>query len=65
MDLVIQFSSDGVVPRERFRPIPQLFMRTASKQRAEQHMAHRQVVQDLEHVNQDRNWHGEQHDGLE
>ena len=51
MDFVIQFSSDRVVPRERFGPIPQLFMRTATEQRAEQLMAHGQVVQDLEHVN--------------
>ena len=51
MDLVIQFPGNGVVPRERFRPIPQLFMSTASKQRAEQLMAHGQVVQYLEHVN--------------
>ena len=58
MDLVIQFSGDGVVPRERFGPIPQLFMRTASEQRTEQLMAHGQVVQGLEHVYQDRNRHG-------
>ena len=58
MDLVIQFSGDGVVPRERFRPIPQLFMGAATEQRAEQLMAHRQVVQYLEHVYQDRNRHG-------
>ena len=65
MDLVIQFSGDGVVPRERFGPIPQLFMRTATEQRAEQLVAHGQVVQDLEHVNQDRNRNGEQHNRLE
>ena len=47
MDLVIQFSGDGVVPRERFGPIPQLFMGAATEQRAEQLMAHGQVVQDL------------------
>ena len=58
MDLVIQFPSDGMVPRERFRPIPQLFMGAATEQRAEQLMAHRQVMQDLEHVYQDRNRHG-------
>ena len=58
MDLVIQFPGDRVVPRERFGPIPQLFMRTASKQCAEQLMAHRQVMQDLQHVYQDRNRHG-------
>ena len=65
MDLVIQFSGDGVVPRERFGPIPQLFMRTATEKRAEQLVAHGQVVQDLEHVNQDRNRNGEQHNRLE
>ena len=52
MDLVIQFPGDGVVPRERFRPIPQLFVGAATEQRAEQLMAHGQVVQYLEHVNQ-------------
>ena len=57
MDLVIQFPGDGVVPRERFRPIPLLFMGAATEQRAEQLMAHRQVVQDLEHVDQDRDRH--------
>ena len=58
MDLMIQFPGNGVVPRERFRPIPQLFMGAATEQRAEQLMAHRQVMQDLEHVYQDRNRHG-------
>ena len=58
MDLVIEFSGNGVVPRERFRPIPQLFMGAATEQRAEQLMAHRQVMQDLEHIYQDRNRHG-------
>ena len=57
MDLVIQFSSDRVVPRERFGPISQLFVRTATEQRAEQLMAHGQVVQDLEHLNQHRDRH--------
>ena len=65
MDLMIQFPGDRVVPRERFGPIPQLFMGAATEQRAEQLMAHGQVVQDLQHVNQDRNRHREQHDGLE
>ena len=65
MDLVIQFPGNGVVPREGFRPIPQLFMGAATEQRAEQHMAHGQVVQDLQHVYQDRNWHREQHNRLE
>ena len=58
MDLVIQFSGDRVVPRERFGPIPQLFVGAPSEQGAEQLMAHRQVMQDLQHVYQDRNRHG-------
>ena len=65
MDLVIQFPGNGMIPRERFRPIPQLFMGAATKQRAEQLMAHGQVMQDLQHVNQDRNRHREQHNRLE
>ena len=64
MDLMVEFPGNGMVPRERFRPIPQLFMGAATEQRAEQLMAHGQVVQDLEHVDQDRNRHGEQHNGL-
>ena len=65
MDLVIQFPGDGMVPRERFRPIPQLFMGAATKQRAEQLMAHGQVVQDLEHVDENSDGHRKQHDRLE
>ena len=58
MDLMVEFSGNGVVPRERSGPIPQLLMRTASEQRAEQLMAHGQVVENLQHVYQDRNRHG-------
>ena len=65
MDLMVQFPGDGMVPRERLGPIPQLFMSTASKQRAEQLMAHGQVVQYLEHVDENSDGHGEQHDRLE
>ena len=65
MHLMVQFSGNGMVPRERFGPIPQLFMGTSAKQRAEQLMAHRQVMQYLQHVDQDRNRHREQHNGLE
>ena len=59
MDLMVQFPGDGVVPRERLGPIPQLFMRTSAKQRAEQLVAHGQVVQDLQHIYQDRDGNGE------
>ena len=44
MHLMVQFSGDGVVPRERLGPIPQLFMGAATKQRTETLMAHWQVV---------------------
>ena len=50
MDLMIQFSSDRVVPRERFGPRSQLFVGTSAEQRTEQLMAHGQVMQDLQHV---------------
>ena len=47
MHLMIQFPSNGVVPRERFGPIPQFFVGAASEQCLETLMAHWQVVQDL------------------
>ena len=65
MDLMIQFPGNGMIPRERFGPIPQLFMRTATEQRLETLMTHGQVVQYLEHVNQDRDRNGEQHNRLQ
>ena len=65
MDLMVEFPGNGMVPRERFRPIPQLFMRTATEQRTEQLMAHGQMVQDLQHVNQYGDGHREQHNGLQ
>ena len=65
MDLVIQFSSNGVVPRERFGPIPQFFMRTATEQGAETLMAHWQVVENLQHVDQYGDGHREQHNRLQ
>ena len=46
MDLMVEFPGDRVVPWQRFGPRSQFFMSTASKQRTETLMAHRQVVQD-------------------
>ena len=40
-------------------------MRTATEQGAEALVAHWQVVENLEHVDQDRNRHGEQHNRLQ
>ena len=65
MDLMVEFPGDRVVPRERFSPIPQLFVGTATEQRAEQLMAHRQVVENLQHLNQHRDRNGEQHNRLQ
>ena len=65
MDLMIQFPGNGMIPRERFGPLSQLFMRTATEQRLETLMAHRQVVQYLQHVNQYGDRNGEQHNRLQ
>ena len=65
MDLVIQFPGNGMIPRERFSPIPQLLMGAASEQRTEQLMAHRQVVENLQHVNENNDRHGIQNNRLE
>ena len=64
MNLMVEFPGDRVVPRQRFGPIPQLFMGAASEQGAETFMTHREVVEDLQHFEEDRDWHGEQHNGL-
>ena len=40
MDFMVQFPGDGMIPRERLGPRSQLLMRTASKQCAEQFVAH-------------------------
>ena len=61
MDLVIEFPGDRVVPRERFSPRSQFFVGTSAEQGAETFVAHRQVMQDLEHVNENRNRDREQH----
>ena len=47
MHFVVQFSGDGVVPRERFGPGSQLFMRASAEQCLETFMAHGQVVENL------------------
>ena len=47
MNLMIQFTGNGVVPRQRFRPISQLFMGASSEQGAQTILSHRQVPQGL------------------
>ena len=62
---MVEFPGDRVVPWQRFGPRSQFFMSTASKQRAEQLMAHGQVVENLQHLNQHRDRNGEQHNRLQ
>ena len=47
MHLMIEFPSDGVVPRQRFGPIPQFLMRETSEQGAETFVTHREVMENL------------------
>ena len=65
MHLMVEFSGDGVVPRERLGPIPQLFVGTSAKQRTEQLVAHGQMVENLQHLYQHGDGHGEQNQRLE
>ena len=65
MHLVIEFPGNGVVPGQRFRPIPQLLMGTASEKGAQTFLAHREAVQHLQHLKQDRNRYGVQNNRLQ
>ena len=47
MHLMIQAPGHGVVPRQRFGPIPQLFVGAVSEEGAQTFLAHREVMQDL------------------
>ena len=60
MDLMVEFPGNRMVPRERFGPIPQLFVGASFEEGAKTLMAHRQVMQDFQHLNQDRDGNGEQ-----
>ena len=63
MDLMIEFPGDRVVPRQRFGPIPQFLMSAASEEDAETFVTHREVMENLQHVKQDRDRHRVQHNG--
>ena len=65
MDLVIQFPGNGVVPRQRFSPRSQLFMGASSEEGTETFVAHRQVVENLQHIEENRDRDRVQHNGLE
>ena len=65
MNLMVEFPGDRVVPRQRFGPIPQFLMGAASEEGAETFMTHQEVVKNLQHVKQDRERHGVQHNRLQ
>ena len=50
MNLVIEFPGNGMIPRQRFGPCSKLFVGASSEEGAETFVAHREVVQDLEHI---------------
>ena len=65
MDLVIQAPGHRVVPRQRLGPIPQLFMGASPEHSAQTFLAHWEVTQKLQHVEEDRNRYRVQHNRLE
>ena len=65
MDLVIQFPGDGVVPWQRFGPCSQFLVGASLKQGAETFVAHRQMMENLQHIKQDRDGYRVQDNGLE
>ena len=65
MDFMVQFPGDRVIPRERLGPIPQFFVGTPSEQSAEQLVAHGQMMENLQHIDQDRDRNREQNQRLE
>ena len=65
MHLMIEFPGDRMVPRQRFGPIPQFLMSAASEEGAETFVTHREVMENLQHIEQDRDGYGVQHNGLQ
>ena len=65
MDLMIQVPCNGVVPRQRFGQIPQLFVGPTPEQGAQTVASYRQVPQDLQQVEQHSDRQGVQHQRLQ
>ena len=65
MHLMIEFPGHRVVPRQRFGPIPQFLMSAASKHGTETLMAHWKVMENLQHIEENRNRDRVQHNRLE
>ena len=54
-----------MVPGQRLGPSSQFLVGAASQHGAQTFFAHRQVVQQLQHIKEDGNWHGVQYQRLE
>ena len=65
MDLMVEFPGHGVVPRQRFGPIPQLFMGAASEEGTQTFLTYREAMQLLQHLEQHNDRYRVQHNGLE
>ena len=61
MDLMIQAPGDRMVPRQRFGPIPRLFMGASPERGAQTVVSHREVPQGLQQIKQHGDRHGVQH----
>ena len=55
MDLMIQLPGNRVVPGQRFGPISQFLVGAASEEGAETFVTHREVVKNLQHLEQNSN----------
>ena len=65
MHLMVEFPGHGMVPRQRFGPIPQLFVGAASEEGTQTFLTHREVMQLLQHLKQHSDRHRVQHSGLQ
>ena len=65
MHLMVEFPGNGMVPWQRFGPGSQFFVGAAAEQGAETFMAHRQMMENLQHVKENSNRYRVQHNRLE
>ena len=64
MHLMIDFSIDGMTTRQDLGPIPQFMVGTPSEKRTQNRLAHWQVVENLQHVEENRDRDTVQHNRL-
>ena len=65
MHFMVQAPGHGMVPWQRLGPIPQFLMGAASQHGAQTFLAHREVVQQLQHIEQYGDRHSVQHNRLQ